>query len=163
MIEARRNKAAILMLAMIVLPLCCLVLLQLWQCYWKHSAKERLEESSLQTLYLTTADIHWEKKGKELRIGKKLFDVKSIVQTPKGFQVTGIWDEQEMAIENALAQDQHHGSTAVGMMVLMVLFPFTFGQVLTRNFRYVMGFGRLAMDRICNQFSEIPYPPPRFS
>lgn len=115
--------AALLLALMVALPLLCLTALQLRQLHLKHEAKERMEKTSLQTIHLT--ELSWEKKGKELRISGKLFDVSSVEKTGSGYKVRGIWDHQEMAIEKSLASQQAPGQSSVMLILLLPLFLFT--------------------------------------
>ena len=64
----------------------------------QHKAKERLEESLLQTLHLTKDEFTWEKKGKEIRYLGKLFDIKTHIVKDGKHQFTGLFDDEEMAL-----------------------------------------------------------------
>ena len=68
----------------------------------QHEAKEKLEKSMLETIYLKQGDFSWVKKGKEIRIGKHLFDVKNIKESGAGFIITGIYDEKEDQLHERL-------------------------------------------------------------
>ena len=73
----------------------------------QHEAKEKLEESMLQTVHLKKEEFRWYKKGKEIRIGKNLFDVKSIKEENGIFVITGLYDEQEDLLHLQLEKSQN--------------------------------------------------------
>lgn len=64
----------------------------------QHKAKEKLEESLLQTLHLTNNEFTWEKKGKEIRYLGKLFDIKTHMVKDGKHHFTGLFDDEEMAL-----------------------------------------------------------------
>jgi hypothetical protein len=115
----RRNPkwTAVLMMVVVWLPLLLLLVLQGRQWYVQHQAKERLERSSLHQLFVPLNDIVWEKPGKELRIGGKLFDVKTAIKKEGGLLVVGLYDEEEIAIENFLAQHQNGNSVLFQLLM----------------------------------------------
>jgi hypothetical protein len=73
----------------------------------QHEAKEKLEASMLQTLHLKKEEFSWYKKGKEIRIGKHLFDVKSITEENGILVIAGLYDEQEDLLHKQLEQSQN--------------------------------------------------------
>lgn len=57
--------------------------------------KERMEKQLLQTITLINSEIQWVKKGKEIRVQGKMFDIKSI-EYKNGITIFhGLYDEEE--------------------------------------------------------------------
>ena len=73
----------------------------------QHEAKEKLEQSMVQMLHLKKEEFSWYKKGKEIRIGKNLFDVKSINEENGLFIITGLYDLQEDELNELLEKMQN--------------------------------------------------------
>lgn len=97
----------LLLLALSVMPvifsICFIVQLKII----RYEAKEKLEKSMLQTIRLKKEDFTWEKKSKEIRIGNKFFDVKSIREENGFYLITGIYDEQEDLLHEQLLNTQN--------------------------------------------------------
>ena len=68
----------------------------------KHEAKEKLELTMLQTISVKKDDFTWVEKGKEIRIGDHMFDIKSMEEKDNLFSFTGIYDEQEDQLHQRL-------------------------------------------------------------
>lgn len=73
----------------------------------RQEAMEKLEKSMLQTIRLQKKDFTWEKKGKEIRINGKFFDIKSIRKEKGVYVITGIYDEQEDLLHRQLLTTQN--------------------------------------------------------
>ncbi len=61
----------------------------------EHEMLEKLEEGSLETLTLKEGSFHWYKKGKEIMVNGRLFDVKRIKKQEDKILITGLYDEKE--------------------------------------------------------------------
>ncbi len=61
----------------------------------KTSMKKNLEKQYLQTARVPLADLHWVEKGKELRIGDELFDVKTWSVQNNEAVLIGLYDKKE--------------------------------------------------------------------
>jgi hypothetical protein len=102
-----KSKLTILPLVLLLLmaaPLLLSVILQVRQQYVQHEMKERLEKEKRHTLTLGAHDLQWVKKGKEIRIGNRLFDIHNMQMVNGKWQVSGLYDDEETAIENQLRQ-----------------------------------------------------------
>lgn len=77
----------------------------LWQ---QHNLQERMEkrmkQEYLQTLVLHPQEFVWVKAGKEIKIGHRLFDVKTIAYKNNLVVVTGLFDTDEEHLHAALAK-----------------------------------------------------------
>ena len=70
--------------------------------------EEKLEKSLLQTIQLKKEDFVWVKKGKEIRIGSHLFDVKSIKEKNGVFNIKGLYDKDEDVLHEQLNKSQNN-------------------------------------------------------
>ena len=83
-------------------PLFFSLILLIQQQFARHKIKEKLETELLHTIILPENDIVWIKKNKEIRIGKDLFDVKTILKENNKIIITGVFDHEETEIEQSL-------------------------------------------------------------
>ena len=109
---------------LLALPLAFILFLQGWQLYLTHSAAERLEEQLLKTISISKDQFRWEKKGKEISIDGRMFDVKSFVLKEDEIIVSGIYDDQETAIHSMLAQQFGENHLLIRLLALTQFFFF---------------------------------------
>jgi hypothetical protein len=107
-------------MALIAVPLLSILVLQGLQWYARHEAKERMEREAMVTVTIPAGDLHWHKRGKELVIDGKLFDVKTLRQTGGQIILTGLFDEAETAIVDLLEQQAGHSKQSSGITYLFV-------------------------------------------
>jgi hypothetical protein len=113
-----------LLFMLLILPLAFILFLQGWQLYLTYSAKERLEEQLLETIIIRKDQFRWQKKGKEISIDGKMFDVKSFITKEDKIIVTGIYDYQETAINSMLAQQFGENHLLIRLLALTQFFFF---------------------------------------
>lgn len=63
---------------------------------------ERIELGSVQRIEIPKDNIHWYKKGKELLIGGKLFDIRKLTETNNSLIVEGLFDDAETSLHHNL-------------------------------------------------------------
>ena len=74
--------------------------------------KEELECKMLHNIILNSDEIQWTRKGKEIVIDGKLFDVKSFAQTVNGTTVVrGLFDVEETALVQQLEKNQKENNS----------------------------------------------------
>ncbi|MEO7766905.1 MAG: hypothetical protein ABIS01_05740 [Ferruginibacter sp.] len=66
--------------------------------------EERLEQSSLETILIDSDELFWIKKGKEVLVKGKLFDVKSISFSKDKIQLWGLFDTTEDEISKKILE-----------------------------------------------------------
>lgn len=71
---------------------------------------EKLEKENIQSLRLPADKINWYKKGRELIIDGKMFDVKSMEKQGDEYIITGLFDEMETTLNNQLAMSHEQGN-----------------------------------------------------
>ena len=62
--------------------------------------KEKLEEEMLHTIVVPAKQLIWVKYKKEIRVDGKMFDVKSIQIENGNYIFTGLYDDEETALNN---------------------------------------------------------------
>jgi hypothetical protein len=66
----------------------------------RHEIKEKLEQQMLHTVIVPEAEVAWVKYKKEIRIHDKMFDVKSFTIKKDQYIFTGLYDDEETALNN---------------------------------------------------------------
>lgn len=67
---------------------------------------EKLETEETVVLQIPTHGLHWYKKNHELIIDGRMFDVKSIRSTGQGYEVTGLFDDDETELFDQLVKSE---------------------------------------------------------
>lgn len=103
-----RNISCVLLLAALLAPLA----FQLWGGYRLHCMHEnferRLEREQQHTLHIAAAELQWARQGKELIYNGHLFDVQQLRLQNGVYIVKGLFDEEEKALKEKLAQSPMH-------------------------------------------------------
>ena len=86
-----------------LLPLCLSGLFIAGRIIIRITMLEKMEKDELQTISMPTDQIQWYKKNHELMIDGKMFDVKSIHQVGDSSIITGLFDEEDTELHEALA------------------------------------------------------------
>jgi len=100
-----RVKQIIVSLVLLVItsiPCLLFVYYQSAQWYIRHEMEEKLEKEQLQSIVIPVSDVEWYKENKEIIVGGKLFDVKSVVYRDGMASFTGLYDHQETNIKAQL-------------------------------------------------------------
>lgn len=87
-----------------------------------HRMEEKLEKSFLQTIQIKKEDLVWVKPGKEIRIGKHLFDIKSIKEQNGVCEIKGLYDEDEDILHEQLIKTQRNTEQQSQKIVLNFFF-----------------------------------------
>jgi hypothetical protein len=67
--------------------------------------KENMEQHYLQTITIAENKVQWLKKGKEILVSGKMFDIKSSEKEGSQFIFTGLFDEEETALVKMIEND----------------------------------------------------------
>ena len=124
------------LLSVALLPTLFLAFALIHQHWIKWEMQEKLEKSQLTTLTLRTHSIQWAKKGKEILIDGKLFDVKSIVVENEQATIIGLFDEEETTLVTQINTQvhQHHTSHQLKLSLFSSIL-FGFGTEHTLDFQ----------------------------
>jgi hypothetical protein len=90
----------ITMLSIMAIPLCLAIDFLVKQQRIAHEMFEKMEQGAQKTYQFSIQDISWIKEGKELLIKGKMFDVKHFKIKGNSIEVTGIFDEEEDALQH---------------------------------------------------------------
>jgi hypothetical protein len=113
--------APLVFLFILVIPFLSGLVLQTAQSYLKWKAEERMQENPVVSIVMSCDNVYWEKRGKELRINGRLFDINAYTVSNGMLTATGFFDEEEAAIENflhLLPQDKKHNILAQPFLLL---------------------------------------------
>ena len=162
-----KNILFFVLAVIILLPVAAPFLSELKISHSKKAAAERLEKEHLQTLLIAAAEIYWVKSSKEIVIGKRFFDVKEYHADGIFIVVTGVFDNEETAVQKQADDLWHQQKNKQGIFLLkafQVLANTYFNQhndylkaILQANTIYA----KEAFYPETNIFINIPYPPPR--
>ena len=112
--ELKKILPALLLLLIVSLPLTFSIYYFVKQKMIQHEMKEKLEQSSLRTISVPENEIYWVKKGKEILVDGKMFDVKSYFIDNGFYLLKGLSDEDESVlvkqIENSTRQKNESGN-----------------------------------------------------
>ena len=124
------------LLCVVLVPTLYLAFSLTQQRWIKWEMQEKLEKSQLTTLTLRIHSIQWAKKGKEILIDGKLFDVKSIVVENEQATIIGLFDEEETKLVTQINTQvhQHHTSHQLKLSLFSSIL-FGFGTEHTLDFQ----------------------------
>jgi hypothetical protein len=71
--------------------------------------RERLARERPDTLWLAASDIRWLRAGEEAEVGGRMFDVVSVAQVDGGVLLTGLFDDGETSLQQALQRQDGGG------------------------------------------------------
>lgn len=116
---------ALVLLLITSIPCLLFVYYQSAQWYIRHEMEEKLENEQLQTIVVPVSEVNWYKKNKEIIVGGKLFDVKSVVYHDGMARFTGLYDDQETNIkaqlENLESKDDENAKNQSAINLISIL------------------------------------------
>jgi len=87
--------------------------------------EEKLENSQLQTIVIPVSDVQWYEENKEIIVGGKLFDIKSVVYQDGVASFTGLYDDQEtnikVQLENLELEDDENAKNESAVNLISIL------------------------------------------
>jgi len=107
--------------------------------------------------------IEWIKKGKEIMVNGKLFDVKKIVKENGQLIVTGLFDDEETAIENYLKRQSQGTQNSFVIRFLLwtqSLLCISWCFFVLLFFNRNLSFSITAQKKYTNPFLPVLTPPP---
>lgn len=158
------------MLLLVSVPLFFTVEFLLKQHLVQHRMFEKIEQGYVSTYSFSTGDLQWIKKGKELLIKGKLFDVKTYTITADSITVTGLFDEEEELLKTnylQIANSKNDPPTPLQLLLLKSFFSPAFTNssdhtLLSLQFIFVDGNVLPSVDEtIVSMYYPIVTPPPR--
>ena len=104
-----RRTRHILLIALCVisaLPMCLSAFFLGGRILVRRAMMEKLETAETIVLHLPANGLHWYEKDHELLIDGRMFDVKSIRPSEQGYEVTGLFDDDETELFDQLVKSQ---------------------------------------------------------
>ena len=111
-----RHILLITLCAISALPMCLSAFFLGGRILIRKTMLEKLEAAETVVLQIPANDLHWYKKNHELLIDGRMFDVKSIRSTDKGYEVTGLFDDDETELFDQLAIERVNHRHVVGLI-----------------------------------------------
>jgi hypothetical protein len=71
----------------------------------RHKMKDKLENEMLHTIAVSKNEVQWVKYNKEIRVGDKLFDIKSFSEKNGLIYFIGLFDDEETALNDLMERD----------------------------------------------------------
>ncbi|ULQ52467.1 hypothetical protein [Flavihumibacter fluvii] len=153
-----------IVMLMVSAPTICLLFYQVKLCHNRFEMLERLEKESLHAITLSAAEITWAIPGKELRIRGRLFDVKEIKTHGITTTFTGIYDEEEEALEKKISERSDPGNNRLPTLVKMAITPVIQNDIITlqpfttlKHTSFAFGY----TQQLAFYFEAPKGPPPR--
>jgi len=89
----------------------------------RHEMKEELEKDiPKQVLVIPDNDIHWVKKGKEIFVHGRMFDIKTMISRDGLTTFTGFFDDQETALKKQLTEGWNKNAPQRNQLLVQLIF-----------------------------------------
>jgi len=126
--------------------------------------KERLEKERLHTVVIPGSEVQWVKYKKEIRVHGKMFDIKSFNVKNDKYTFTGLFDEEETALNDFLKEKAHNEQE--NHMLASILKMLHSVYAVDENTPLVTGriprvYSPLILQHTCSPFKNILTPPPQ--
>lgn len=135
----------------------------------RYQASAALESEQLKVIRVTENDIKWVVPGKEILIRGNLFDVNSWHRTKDGYELTGLYDEQEDNFQAHVAKILHQkpqGNSTTNTVLVTLMFQtlFTEKNAAFQNHMAVILLKKSQYnftESLVSANSDILIPPPK--
>lgn len=128
--------------------------------------KEKLERHMLHIITVSNADVVWVKYKKEIRIHNKMFDIESFTIKNDQYIFTGLYDEEETALNNYFKESTEHQNEreyqvlSLLFHLLQSIYPENFDEMLISP-TISKAYCPLILQHISSPFINILTPPPQ--
>lgn len=161
--NTRKNITVCLFMMSLAIPFLSQIMLQSEINRVRHEMKEKLEYASLSTVSVPVNEVQWAKKGKEIKINGRLFDIKT-QHNENGYAVfTGLYDDEEKAL-NDIASGRQNPDWLNNLMQKMFAGSydnFFSGQpVVYIPLNRCVPNGSIVIKKHSTPFSAVAAPPP---
>jgi hypothetical protein len=126
--------------------------------------KEKLEKEMLVSLTIDSRELHWVKKGKEILIDGRMFDIKTFHFDGKAYKINGLFDDDETALDKKLEEQQRKNDPSGKLIInLLQWFQSVFFNdqqendlVIQKQIVFVVSDKWI----LASPFQSVPTPPP---
>ncbi len=156
----------VVLLVITSIPCLLFVYYQSAQWYIRHEMEEKLENEQLQTIAIPVSDVKWYKENKEIIVGGKLFDVKSVEYRDGIARFTGLYDDQETNIktqlENLNDEDDENSKnkSAINLISFLLFKEEDLNSSWLQNHLSVQ-YHEYSKNHFLSQDISTPAPPPK--
>lgn len=112
----RRYIISFVLIVVLSLPFAAQLFMQVRISAIRNTMKQKLAKEQLTRLTIPVSALKWVKQGKEIIIGNRLFDIKTICTENDTAVVTGLYDEAEKKLTDQLSA-QHKKSDSLNSMM----------------------------------------------
>jgi len=132
----------------------------------RHEMKEKLEQEMLHTIIVPVAEVQWVKYKKEIRFQGKMFDIKSFTIKNGQYSFTGLYDEEETALNNHFEKnteqknEREHEVLSTLFQLLQSVYPGDPDETLVFE-NISRAYRPLILQHIPTPFINILTPPPQ--
>lgn len=120
---AIRKLLTVALILIFAAPVSLLLAYQVQLCFNRFEMLERLEEESLHTISIPKTDLHWAIPGKEIRLGSRLFDVKDLKDNGDFVLLSGLFDDEEEALEKLIRSRSSSEESKLPFLVKLAISP----------------------------------------
>ena len=157
---------ALVLLLITSIPCLLFVYYQSAQWYAQQQMEEKLEKAHLQTLSIPVSEVKWFRENKEIIVGQKLFDVKSVINRDGIASFTGLYDDQETNIKTQLEnleleEDENAKNESAINLISILLFKgedYNSSWLLNQLSTQYIDFSK---DHLISPVISTPAPPPK--
>lgn len=161
------NIMALILLVGIITPTFLLSFLQIKKLTTRFNMKHKLEASLLHKVKIDNHQVHWVKKGKELIINNRLFDVEKWHYTNNSIIVYGLYDDDETLLSlqlNDLLKKRFPDYNKTTNQLFHFLQNLYFQNLALKSINEISNtksYVIVGLIKFKNEFYDIELPPPR--
>ena len=106
-------------MALVSLPMLYSVYLYAKKQAIRHEMKEKLEKQALTTVRVHNESVIWIEVGKEILVNDRMFDIKNVTNDGDYVIFSGLYDDEEKAIESKMEKHTEENSSSTKLMKLI--------------------------------------------
>lgn len=150
------------------IPFALVLIFHIQQQAVRYEMKEKLEEQVLQTITVSEKNVQWVKKNKEILFNGKMFDVKSFSIENGLFKFTGLYDDEETALNEQMENNFNKNNKSSSLLIsnlfqwLQSAYPGDNNEMLVIENQTKL-IPRLINTMLTSPFKAILTPPPQKS
>ena len=114
-----KNCIVLFLMALVSLPSFYSVYLYAKKQAIRREMKEKLEREALTTVRIHNDSVIWIEAGKEILVSNRMFDIKTATQEGDYVIFSGLYDDEEKAIESKMEKNTEENSSSVKLMKLI--------------------------------------------
>ena len=154
MYQGQKQLTAFGLLLLLAIPLFFTVGIIVKQKIIQQQQQERLESESLQTITISTENLHWIKPQKEALVDGKLFDVRSFKKEEDHISLTGFFDSREDKLVQNIKDLVHQKNRSEGPFSELAL-KFLLVPVYSEPTSFSLHESWQIVDRQFSTYSEV--------